>query len=266
MSISIVPSYTTKVSRAKKHLIDLETEIGRYLDPRPYTVSTGIEGKRKVHRLLYTSEPMNTDILIIAADVIYNLWSALDHLMSALVAKKDRSSVMFPLFFQGVWEAIVPGEDQQRVKERVRWASDIKTLSSDVVTILKSLQPPDGGGNNGEVNLPQIIKIISNRDRHEKLPTLTAGLRGMAIEWEEPDGIIKKALAPNTSIDAFFDNQTEIPVPDGAMNVKVDGAPVIAIRIAQEKGHIEIPSRLDMAARLIEGDIIPKLSPYVRAK
>jgi hypothetical protein len=266
MSKAITPSFSAKVSRAKKHLIDLEVEIGRYTSTKPYTVSKRIEGKRNVHRLIFTSDPANTDILIIAADVIYNLWSSLDHLMACLVAKKDRSSVMFPFYFQNVWEAIVPGENQQRIKERVRWASDIKTLSNDVVAILKSLQPSDDGRNVDEINLPQIIKTLSNRDRHEKLPTLTTGLRGMAIEWEMPDGTIQKALAPNTSVDAFFDNHTEIPVPDDAMNVKVDGAPVIAIRIAQEKGHIEIPNRLDMAARLIEEDIIPRLSPYIRSE
>jgi hypothetical protein len=148
----IVPSFIAKISRAKKHLIDLESEIGRFAAMDPYAVSEGVEGKkkRKVRRLVFTADPANTDIPIITADVIYNLRSALDHLMSSLVAPKDRGSAMFPIFFEGVWQAIVPGENEQRIKDRQRWASYIKTLPDVAVTVLKAMQPPDLGAEHPE--------------------------------------------------------------------------------------------------------------------
>ena len=79
------PSYVAKLSRAEKHLIDLETEIDRYPSTEPYTVEEGVEGKRerKVHRLAFTAEPANTDIPMTAADVLYNLRSCLDGLKCA---------------------------------------------------------------------------------------------------------------------------------------------------------------------------------------
>jgi hypothetical protein len=143
---AIVPSYVAKLSRAEKHLIELEGEIDSYTSIDPYAVSEGVEGtrQRRVRRLAFTEDPASTEIPIIAADAIYNLRSCLDHLMSSLVAPRDRRKTMFPIFFQGVWESPVPGEQRRRAKERARWASDIKTLPDDAVAILKRLQPPDG--------------------------------------------------------------------------------------------------------------------------
>src|SRR5215211_1509042 len=107
----VVPSFITKVARAKKHLVDLKTAVDGFAATHPYTVAETVESKRsrKRRRLQFTATPANTDIPVIAADAIHNLRSSLDHLMSAMVANKDRGSVMFPIYFQGAWDAIVPG-------------------------------------------------------------------------------------------------------------------------------------------------------------
>src|SRR5215212_2557483 len=127
----IVPSYIAKVARAKKHLIDLQAAIDLFAGDHPYTARERIEGKkqRKVWRLTFTGDPANTDIPVIAADAIYNLRSSLDHLMSSLVPSNQRSSAMFPVYFEGVWEPSPPGENKQRCKERACWASDTKSLA-----------------------------------------------------------------------------------------------------------------------------------------
>src|SRR5271163_5190888 len=120
---AIVPSYLSKVSRAEKHLVELHEAIDAFIASKPYTVRKRIEGKKKpktVHRVVFTTDPVNTDIPIIAADVVYNLRSALDHLMSCLVANKKRGSVIFPVFFEGAWDDPVPGDDEQRLKLQAR--------------------------------------------------------------------------------------------------------------------------------------------------
>jgi hypothetical protein len=271
MSAVVVPSFSAKVNRAKKHLVDLEVEINRYGACKPYAVSTRIEGKKKekIHRLDIKSSPANTDIPIIAADAIYNLQSSLEHLMASLVPKNMRNKVTFPIYFQGVWESPLPGENKERTRERKQWASDTSVIHHQAVTFLKSLQPPDNGGNVDEFNLLAIIKGLSNRDRHEKLPVIASGLRGMAVEWRRSDGNIERGLLPNTDVNAFFGDKTKIPLPNGAMDVKVEGAPVIEIRIPKAQRSVqpfmEIPDRLSMMARLIEKQIIPTLAPYSRS-
>jgi hypothetical protein len=266
---AVVPSYLEKISRAEKHLVELHEAIDQYAAAKPYTVRKGIEGKKEkvVHRLVFTADPANTDIPVIAADVIYNLRSALDHLMSALVANKDRGSAMFPIFFQGVWEAIVPGENQQRVKERMRWASDIKTLRDEPVAILKRLQPREDTGDGTQAIPIAVINSLSNRDRHEKLPIFVSGLLEVYFRWTLPDGTVQRGKGISEGSDLFFENKARLQIPEDAMDVEIEGTPLVAVRVGQDKAgrdrHLMIPTFLDELMPSIRADVIDKLVPYV---
>ncbi len=265
--MSSTPSYAAKIARAKEHLIDLQVTVNDYADTHPYTVSERIEGKknpRKVRRLAFTASPADTPIPIIAADVIYNLRSALDHLMSALVAPKDRGSAMFPIFFQGVWEAIVPGENQQRIKERMRWASDIKTLSDDAITVLKGLQPADTAPDDPQTNLLRFINRLSNRDRHEKLPVLGTGLTHIHVSVTRPDGETLEGVGVRSDEAALQDNAEIHNIPDDAVKVQINGVPLVAIEGQVQGSYIEIPLWLVNAAAYIDVQVIPALAPYVQ--
>jgi hypothetical protein len=67
---AIVPSHIAKISRAKKHIVDLEAEIEGYAATKPYTVRTTVKGKKKVktRTLEFTADPANTEIPLIAID------------------------------------------------------------------------------------------------------------------------------------------------------------------------------------------------------
>jgi hypothetical protein len=264
---AVVPSFIAKLSRAKKHLVDLEAEIQRFADTHPYTVCERVEGKkkRKIRRLTFTADPANTDIPIIAADAIYNLRSSLDHLMSSLVARRDRGSAMFPIFFQGVWESPLPGEDEQRSKERARWASDVKTLPNDAITILKSLQPPDRAWQDDEEERLRVINRLSNRDRHEKLPVIAAGLTRLEVTYRQPDGTVCEGIGePGPPLK----NHAELEdIPHDAVDVQIQGVPVVGIQIGDPKEgrYVEIPRGLHMAADFIARRVFTGLTPFVRA-
>lgn len=257
------PSYLQKIERAEKHLIDLDAAVGRFNDLHPYTVAKAVEGKKKkvVWRLEFTADPADTDIPLIAADAIYNLRSCLEHLMGALVPNKERTSAEFPIFFEGVWDAIVPGEDQQRIKSRLRWASVVKSLSPDAVAILKSLQPDDTGG---DKSCLRIINRLSNKDRHRKLPVVASGLRNVTISGETPGaGPWEGRIEETFTGQMIADNQAVLStIPDGAVNVKIEGTPAVSVRLAE--GGIEIPRELRRAADHLR-EIAPRLEPFVLA-
>src|ERR1035437_4606302 len=160
---AIVPSFILKRSRAKKHLDDLKIEITKWSDTHPYKVSTMHYRKRDVHHLRFTSSPP-PEIGILPADCVYNLRSGLDHLMSALVPAAKRSSVYFPVYFAGVWDDPIPGEDENRAKERGRWKSDTDKRRTEVVAILKKLQPAEGAREDGDpaVNTFLFLNRVSN--------------------------------------------------------------------------------------------------------
>ncbi|MHB1809739.1 MAG: hypothetical protein ACYCU0_10650 [Solirubrobacteraceae bacterium] len=262
---AIVPSYLAKLTRAKEHLIDLAKAVDAYGSTHPYTVRKRIEGKKQmpVWRLEFTSSPANTDIPIITADAVYNLRASLDHLMNAIVAKKDRGKAMFPIFFDGVWEAIIPGENQERIKQRMRWASDIKTLPNEAVTILKGLQPADTAAHDPQTSYLRLVNRLSNRDRHEKLPVVGVGLAHHRVLITNRDGEVVEV--PGSDPDRALQHQASLrfPNPEDVVDVKVQGTPLVAVPAQIDKRYIEIPLRLTEALVFIENRVIGPLTPFV---
>jgi hypothetical protein len=267
MTPPVVPSYIAKLTRTKEHLVDLEKAIDDYGATHPYTVRKQIEGNEQmpVWRLEFIISPANTDIPLIAADAIYNMRATLDHLMNAMVAKKDRGKAMFPIFFDGVWEAIVPGENQERVKQRMRWASDIKTLSNEAIAILKSLQPSQTAPDDPRTSYLRFINGLSNRDRHEKLPVIGAGIARHRVLVTTKDGSVVEI--PGSHPDRALQDQATLhfPEPDDVVDVQVQGTPLVAIPAQIDKRYIEIPLRLHEAITFIEDRIVAHLTPFVQA-
>jgi len=268
---AIVPSYLAKVHRAERHLDELQAELDRYAASKPYIVEQvkSRKGKRVSWRLQFTRLPENTEIPIIAADAVYDLRSGLDHLMAALVDKKYRDSVMFPVFFRGVWEPERSADNGQQVKWRKRWASDTRTIYPDAVEFLKRCQPPEETSDNETADLLRFINGLSNRDRHEKLPVLATGISRMLVRFTWPDGRVQRGLGIHQTPESFFKDGAHIQFPPGATSAEiVQGAPVIAIHQGKDHGgvnrYLQIPLELSRAAALIKDRIIPGLAPYVK--
>lgn len=260
------PSYDAKVARGIEHLIDLEKAVEAFCDTHPYAVSKRIEGKKKrpTWRIEFTADPADTLIPLIAGDAINNLRFALDHLMAALVAPSRRTHVMFPIFFKGVWDAIVPGEDKERSQQRERWASVTKGLPDGAIAILQHLQPPHRTGDDKQADLLKLINAWSNRDRHQRLPILVQGLTDLDLTVTRSDGKAETAtITPDPGTESF-DNKTNLPIPKYAVDVEIKGTPLVAIAGRQQRGYFKIPHQLAKVARLIERGIIPALTPFVR--
>ena len=84
---------------------------------------------------------------------------------------------MFPIFWQGVWEPPVPGDDEERTKARQRWRTYTREMRPEAIAHLKWLQPPDTGGSNDRLDVLTVINRLSNTDRHSKLPVISTGLK-----------------------------------------------------------------------------------------
>ncbi len=272
--VAIVPSYLTKVRKAKEDLVSLEKEIERYVMRDPYRVAESAEGRRKpkVRRLEITSDPANTEIPRIAGDIVYNLRSGLDHLMSALVPKGQRSGVQFPIYFQGVWDEATTRENEQRAKERARWRSDTKTLPEPALAILRALQPLDGDEQpEDETHVLQTINHLANADDHTRPPVAALGLSDCMVKWTLPDGTVQYGTGhakrdARGRLDQFIQDQSKLKdIPHQATNVEVAGVPVVAIRIASQGRYAPIPELLAHAAGVIEKRAITPLLPFVRA-
>jgi len=261
----LVPSYILKADRAEKHLHDLKVTIAQWADSHPYEASRGFNGKHDSRHLRFTSSPP-LELGTMAADFVYNLRSGLDHLMADLVPSAQRRSVYFPIYFEGVWEEPLAGEDQQRTKERGRWRSDTAKVRPEAVAILKSLQPPRGAGQPGEgVHALLLLNRISNTDRHQRLPVLFTALRGFRLLWQDPTG--NQQIGPGdtrTPTDTrVLQDGAELGFPPSARNVQIAGSPVVAVKIPDPPRDIEIPSAFDQALDAYRTRVVGPLSPYV---
>jgi hypothetical protein len=273
---TVVPSCVAKLGRAEKHLVELKEAIDAYAgstpDTHPYTVRKGVEGKKKpeVYRLHFRRSPANTDIPLIAADIIYNLRSSLEHLIASMAPAKYRDSLMFPIFWRGVWDPCIDGENKQRRKDRERWAAIDRALPSKAVAHLKRLQPPDDGGQ--EVHQLRLLNQLSNTDRHTKLPVTVGGLTNFMTRWYMQDGSDKIGIGSAHS-GRVLEDKTEIKgAPKGAVNVEIVGTPLVSIRIRKEKidGRMqwistEIPDTLSSMHAFISEQIIPPLIEHIRS-
>ncbi len=270
----LVPSFLSKLERAEKHLADLDDAVAAYGGSdgsRPYTVRDGIEGERKVHRLHFTRSPANTDIPLIAADAIYNMRSSLEHLIAALAPASGRDKLTFPIFWRGVWEPDIEGEDMRRRKARHVWRAIAKALPAEAVAALKMLQPPDDAGPTEEDHDLRVLNRLSNTDRHSKLPVAAAGAHTLYILWRLPDGGEKIGLSAANPGHIVEDGAELTDVPNGAVYVDSRGAPAVLIRLREKdvasnrkSVNILLPGGLGAIHGFINREIIPRLTPYVR--
>ncbi|HEX6539058.1 MAG TPA: hypothetical protein VF155_07760 [Candidatus Dormibacteraeota bacterium] len=263
--MDLVPSYILKAGRAEHHLHDLKLAITKWADSHPYEVRPAHHRKINAYRLRFTANPP-PPISLIAADFVYNLRSGLDHLMTALVPATERSKVYFPIYFQGVWEDADPGEHEKRTKERGRWKSDTAKVRPEAVAILKSLQPPDVAWKAGHtLHVFRALNLISNKDRHQKLPLVFTALRSVRMLWVDTQGTrhIEPGDTGDVSVDqAVCQDGAEFHLPKGAMDVQVVGGPVVAIDFGPEQGNAPIPEVFDLALSAYR-ETVNKLVPYI---
>lgn len=214
-----MPSFLGKLERADKHLEYLKAAIDDYAgidqSDRPYLAAKTVEGKQKLDtfRVQFVRQVANTTVPFIAADAIYNMRSALEHLMAAMVSAKKRDSVTFPIFWRGVWLPDVPGDNTQRIKDRRRWTTIAGELPDGAIAYLKRLQPPDEAPHAQTPHALRLLNQLSNNDRHTKLPLFAAGLDRSVLRNYLSDGTYIDGLAvPNAG--CFFENGAKLNVPE----------------------------------------------------
>jgi hypothetical protein len=271
--VPIYPSYVGKINRAESHLKELKAAIVEYgganESERPYAVTKRMEGKpkRQRFRLEFTRSVDTTAIPYILADALYNLHSGLHHLAVACATKKP-DSVSFPIFWRGVWDPVVDGENEQRTKDRERWASIADKLPQGAVTFLKRLQPPDVpfDSTTGEPNALRVLNRLVNNDRHTKLPVFASGLSEARIWNTMEDG----RVLPGIGIiepDSYVEDGAEIHAPDGTVDMKIDGTPQVVIRSEfnypdGRTRNMPIVELVEDTMTFIRDTVVPPLARY----
>lgn len=126
-----------KLDRAATHLDELKGELKRFVDTRPYQVTTKRNPDRRLVYQVSRADNVPSRISAIAGDAIQNIRSVLDHLAYQLVDLGTNSTgpfrhVYFPI-----------GGDL--AKYQSNRAQQTRGMRSEAIAAIDGLQPYKGG-------------------------------------------------------------------------------------------------------------------------
>jgi hypothetical protein len=161
---------TLKIERAKKHIADLQRELGVFLDAKPYKV--GAKHDPQTRNLIYYVTSVNAIpdcVPLIAGDTIQNLISALDHLAYQLVFKDTGGNPPKPgkIYF--------PIADTVAIYEAEK-CRKLQGAGKDTLKAIDATKPYKGG------NDPLwMLYRLNNIDKHRLLLTVGSKAAGVNI-------------------------------------------------------------------------------------
>jgi hypothetical protein len=255
----LVPSYLRKIARAEKHLNDLKPIIASYVESQPYVLER--DDNSSPYRIHMTSG-VPRDIPLISGDFIYNIRSALDHLAAALNPPSRRRSVYFPIFWSGVWDEPVEGEETKKTEDRQKWLTSTREMAPRAVEIIKRQQPDYSAHNSDkEVHFLHGVNLLSNYDKHFELPAILAGVGEPTISWIG-DGM-RQSFTDSRDWGIVKEGTPVSAIPLDATDVQIDAKVHIVIRVTQPKGEVSIPGYFDRVLEMVRDRIAVPLSPYL---
>jgi hypothetical protein len=159
-----------KVSRAKKHIDDLEAAIIAFHETKPYAVVVEDDpqtGKR-VAKIGGEPVPIPNEVPLILGDAVHAIRSSLDHFLYAAIPSPIQDTA-FPICRKGVptaayWKSLVGGK--------------AKGASKPLMQALLALQAYEGGRDNGL----WLIDRLDLVDKHHLV--LTTGIAYSAMTFD----------------------------------------------------------------------------------
>ncbi len=168
-----VRSARLKIFRAAKHLKAIKACIADYASERPYTI---VKSKRKDTVRITIRKPPPAEISILAGEMIYQMRSALDHLIFELIKSNPTSCVLPPKWDErcefSIKDTLKPGQTTPLAASNFE---GLPGLSMAAFTFIESVQPYY---NYGAVNhCLRFLRILSNIDKHRRLQIVIGKFR-----------------------------------------------------------------------------------------
>lgn len=171
-----------KVSRARKHIAEIECEIDAFLKRKPanYSIEVGSDGHFSI-TMNVTGTP--AEIGVILGDILHNLRSALDYAACELVRSKCHSDkgVYFPFC-----------EHKDGIDEMIR-KKNFHRAGVDAIEVLKGLMPYKGGD-----YMLRGIHDLDIRDKHQMLILVPLTSFSPVIRMWDDDGTYNPTVMPDS--------------------------------------------------------------------
>jgi hypothetical protein len=172
-----------KIERAKKHIRDLDSAIGAFLNSSPYEIATkqDPQTRRPIHYLAKVAD-VPAEISLIAGDAIHNLRSSLDHLAHGLVLANGQTpgkNTYFP---------ICENVNKYNSPDTLAKKNGMSTAAQNLIDATK---PYQGGSDDF-----WILHKLDNIDKHRLILAIGSGFRSVDI-----GGFMVRKMAKDKGID-----------------------------------------------------------------
>jgi hypothetical protein len=159
-----------KIERAKKHILDLNSEVVAFFATNPYEVGTKRDPEtRKLIYYVSRVTAVPTAVSIIAGDVFQNLRSALDHLAQHLWLVGTGNA-------NASWEPIFVIE-RDAAKYQSALPRRVKGMRQSAINVLKSIEPYKGGKGHDLF----VLHTLNNIDKHRLLVAVGSSYRSFDV-------------------------------------------------------------------------------------
>lgn len=170
---TIADQIRAKVTRAKQHIEDFRRALKAFYETHPHGV--GVREDRNTGKRIYyvqTVSDVPPEIATIAADVLQNLRSSLDHVATQLVLQ-NRNGVAPD------WLVYYPITSVRSEYPALR-ARNIRGVSQDVVDAIDATEPYQGGNGHALWQLNELNKI----DKHHLLVSAGSFFRNVDVSGD----------------------------------------------------------------------------------
>jgi hypothetical protein len=253
------PSRRLKLYRADEHLKDIEAILKPLRKRRQYPMVESVQRQRKrtiwEYRLDLDGTQLPEMLPILVGDYLFNVRSALDHLIVAIAPRKHRHKVSFPIHTRDPLASDETSGDYLDADAASRWLTLVKCLPSDCIACLKVLQPYEAAtlyGHPAERHALALLSAFQNADKHRELVDVAVGLSKVEVDV---DGDVTYAVP-------VFQNGTLVARAYRKMQVQIKGVPLVGLQRGQDIWSFDL--LIERLARFIADEVLPRLEPLLK--
>ena len=256
-------SWWLKLDRAEHHLKEVNAYIAAFSDPHPYEAvrkaKAKVNGQKVVRYALHFTGQPDERLAVVVGDVVHNVRSALDHVVTSMAPNsKLRREVGFFIFESAPYDDDGKPVDGEAGKS---WAALQAALPAQALAQIDCVQPyqpapadvvaycAEHGLSPTDVHGIAILNKLDNADKHRRLVPISQGLENAVVTvTRDTGGEVKKAAGaiPGIVMDGAI--VTTLAGPEAnhpEVKVEIDGTPLVAVEVEQEKGAVRIPRALE---------------------
>jgi len=253
--MAATPSHRLKLDRAEEHLLNLKGLLGPEVGERKtYPTTEAFEtyqgGSGWCYRIA-TGYEVPERALILAGEFMFNIRSALDHLLCALIPAEDKRNAQFPIFTKDPLAKDASGKPLHRNAAGL-WRRHTEGVPQAALAVLHRLQPYARAAQHRKAPEDQVLAILNvlqNADKHCQLMLIPDGLRrGQLIV----DGELDRGFT------AVMKNGTPVYLSDTKVHVEIEGTLAVAVGKRTDRLY-PLPASFDSTLEFVTDDVLPPL-------